>query len=359
MNYTPGYQYKIAVVKSSIYQDLWVANITSSPLDIFQTSLMRCSPIGLSEFAKTDFIIVKDSHEFPCKEYPYVSSLTTQKCLQYEKSKKNPDLPFLDDTYHRNTTINEVSHNVDDIAWEDYNIIIVINACIPDRIIEKYPEILWSYYVSENEPEWLTKKIGKYDILLNQEVQKKQNDFSIGFPYTFLGKNTLESLHNTLFSSNNRHGIFMEINNTTERPIITIPDSFKYISQITNIPIYLHQQNIMENLKAINKSSYFVKIHGRQIRGNGVLESISSGTLVLINKNLIMFDNLIPNECHVESVEDVINKINYFEKNKNEYVIMLTLQKQLLDAYYSKIPFQNLCKKYNEKLSKLRKQTNV
>jgi len=344
---------KIAVVKSSIYQDLWVTNITNNIVDIFKSSLVRCSPIGLSELAKTDFIIIKDSHEHPCKIYPYVTSLETQNSLQYEKELKYPDLPFLDNTYHKHTTIDEISHAADDIAWDDYSIVITINACIPDRIIEKYPRTLWCYYASENEDNWLVNKIGKYDVLFNQDVNKKQTDFSIGFPYTFLGPTTLETIYANLFPSNNknRHGIFMEINNTTERPVVTIPDSFQYISQMTNIPVYVHQQNIVENLKTISTCSYFIKLHGRQIRGNAVIEAISSGILVLINKKLIMYDNLVPDACHVESPQDVVDKIIFFEKNKNDYEYLITLQKHLLEEYYFKIPFQHLYQKYNEKLA--------
>lgn len=341
--------YKIAVVKSSIYQDLWITDITNNILEVFKTSLVRCPPIGLNEYANTDFIIVKDSQEYPCKSYPYVTTRQTQQSIQYSKENKYPDLPFLDDTYHKHTTIDEISYHVDDIKWDDYNIIITINACVPDRIIEKYPQLLWCYYIGENELNWMI-KLGKYDVLLNQDVNHIQSDFSVGFPYTFLGQNTLENLYNSLYNKNPvKNGIFMEINNTQERPVKTIPESFQYISKMTNISVYIHQQNIIENFKTINECSYFVKIYGRQIRGNGVIEAISSGTLVLINKNLIMFDDLIPDICHVESPEDVIRKIQYFESNKNEYDIILSLQKQLLDANYAKIPFQNLCKKYNDK----------
>ena len=50
---------KIAVVKSSVYQDLWVTNISNNPYELFKTSLVRCPPIGLAEAHGADFIIVK------------------------------------------------------------------------------------------------------------------------------------------------------------------------------------------------------------------------------------------------------------------------------------------------------------
>jgi hypothetical protein len=60
------YQLKIAVVKSSVYQDLWITNIFSNPYELFKSLLMRCPAIGLAEEYEADFIIVKDTDEYPC-----------------------------------------------------------------------------------------------------------------------------------------------------------------------------------------------------------------------------------------------------------------------------------------------------
>ena len=340
---------KIAVVKSEIYQDLWISEITSDINTIFNTSLMRCSPIGLLEYTDTEFIIIKDTNEYPSKVYTFIPPYHEQESLKYNRDVKIGGLPFLDNTYHKHTTINEIANNVDSINWNDYQIVITINACIPDRVIHKYSNILWCYYISENEPHFMNTLLGKYDVLLNQDVQNHSfPNFSIGFPYTFLGPNTLETLSSMKTTS--RNGIFMEINNTQERPVKQIPEGFKQISIATNIPIHIHNQNIVENLQTLSQSKYFVKLYGRTIRGNAVLEAISSGTLVLLNKNLIMYHELIPDECHVTTPDDVIEKINYFEKNPDEYERFIKLQKRILEEKYALKPLENLYKKYYEKL---------
>ena len=339
---------KIAVVKSEIYQDLWVSDITSNMNEVFKTSLMRCSPIGLLEYTNTEFIIIKDINEDPCKVYPGVTSYRTQQHLKYQKDTKYPDLPFLDNTHHKHTTINEVAHDVDSINWSEYNIVITINACVPNRIIQNYPHVLWCYYISENESHFMNNLLGNYDILLNQDVQNGIfPSFSIGFPYTFLGPNTLE----TLTPIDKKQGIFMEINNTQERPVREIPQGFQHISAATNIQINTHNQNILENLYTLSRSKYFVKIYGRTIRGNAVLEAISSGTLVLLNRDLIMYKDLIPDECHVVTPDDVIEKIRFFENNPIEYENSIKLQKKILEEKYALKPLENLYQKYNEKQS--------
>jgi hypothetical protein len=342
----------IAFVKSSIYQDLWISDITSDIQTIFKTSLMRCSPIGLNELINTEFIIVKESNEYPCQVNPTCYNRNNTNYLKFAKQNKYPDLPFLDETFHSHISIDEVSHEIDSINWSKYNIVITINACIPDRVIQQYPSILWCYYIGENDDHLMNQLLGKYDILLNQDVFKNEfPPFSIGFPYTFLGPYTLENLYKTINNdeTTNKHGIYIEINNTQERPVIHVPSEFNQISNIVDIPLYLHNQNIFHNLSNLYKCSYFIKLYGRVIRGNSILESISCGTLVLINKHLLIYKDLIPDECHVETPQDIIQKITFLEKNKDVYYSLLNTQRKILEENYYKKPIQQLVEKYNLK----------
>ena len=57
---------KLAIVKSSVYQDLWVCEKTKDILKVFKSTMMRTPPIGISEFFDTEFIIVKDVDAYPC-----------------------------------------------------------------------------------------------------------------------------------------------------------------------------------------------------------------------------------------------------------------------------------------------------
>ena len=244
---------RIAVVKSSVYPDLWVNDITNDFIQVFKTSIMRCPPIGLTECFSTDFIIVKDTNEFPCNINKNVFAPNTFNDMPFSKNLKVACLPFLDETYHKNITIDSVSHLVDDIEWNKYNIVICINTCIPERIISKFKEILWCYFVGENEDHYVNNIIGNYDIILNQDVYKKDlPNFSIGFPYSFIGPYTIENMmRNMNIKQTKKNGIFQEINNTTSRPVVEPhPDFFK-IGNNLNMPINLHSQNIIENITRI------------------------------------------------------------------------------------------------------------
>jgi hypothetical protein len=341
----------IAVIKSEKYPDLWVSNIRKNAIELFKTTMMRCPSIGLFEYFDTEFIIINDTCEYPCNIYSHPAKDELDNIHHITENKVHV-LPFLDDTYHKHTTMHNVSTDMDTINWSKYNIVITINACIPDRIIEEFPNVLWCYYISENDESFLQTKLGKYDVLLNQDVNQIQSaGISIGFPYTFLGPNTLESMYEQIYPDKPRrpHGMFIEINNMLERPVVCPSPEFQHISEECNIPVHIHKQNILENLHTLCNSKYYIKIYGRRIRGNGVLEAISAGALVLMNRSLVMYDDLIPDECDIKTSEDIINKITYFENNASEYEYMKRLQKQLLENLYAKKPANDLYNEYKKK----------
>jgi hypothetical protein len=340
---------KIAFVKSSVYQDLWVCDISNDFNEIFRTSLMRCPAIGLAEHFNTDFIIIKDTDEYPCNLNKNCLSYLRYDNMKYSKKNKYPDLPFLDETYHEHISIDSVAYNADDIDWNKYNIVIAMNNCISNKIINKYNKILWCYYNGENEEHILNNLIKNYDISLNQDINKQNlPDHSIEFPYTFLGPNTIEKINLNIPS--NKEGIYMEINNTTERPVKNIPFEFLEISKTCNIPIIIHDQNIVENCKKLYNSKYFIKLLGRVLRGNSLLEAISAGVLILANKNLVTYNDLIHDNCHITNYQEVIEKINYYDNNKDEYDKVIEFQRNILFERYFSNPINNLYKKYYEKM---------
>ena len=178
-------------------------------------------------------------------------------------------------------------------------------------------------------------------------------DWMIGCPYSFMGAFTIENMAYALgvglSGGSPKQGIFMEINNTTERPVVSIPSEFSLISEETGHPIVVHRQNIVENIGRITKSKYFVKLLGRVIRGNGILEVVSAGTLILANKNLVMLHELVLDECHVESVDNVVAKIRWFDENPAEYAAAVEKQRLILHERFYKEPVEKLARLYGEK----------
>jgi len=335
---------KIAVVKSSVYQDLWVTDISNNPYDLFKSSMMRCPPIGLAEEFGADFIIVKDTDEYPCQSNKNCLGPYTD-FIHFSKVTNVVGKPFIHEV------LDSIAYNVDTIDWSKYNIVMCINTCIPARVTEKYPNTMWCYWIGENNDQLVMNKLKCYDLVLNQDVFKRNlPTFSIGFPYTYIGDKTIENIVKLHYKINVdnlvKTGIFMEINNTRERPVKNIPDIFIHISQNTGHEVIKHTEDILENAKNLVEAKYYVKLLGRRIRGNGVLECISAGTLILTSDTLVEFNDLILPECKIQTHNDVILKIKYYDANPELYKDAIKRQRELLNLTYFKGPYNNLIEKY-------------
>ena len=329
---------KIAVVKSSVYQDLWVTDISNNPRDLFKSSMMRCPPIGLAEKYGADFIIVEDTDDYPCG--------SNKNCFPPFKNFK--ELSISKGKPYIHEKVDSVAKNPDIIDWSKYNIVMCINTCIPARIIAKYPNILWCYWVGENEEHLVMNKVSCYDLILNQDVMRKGlPDYSIGFPYTYIGPKTIENIVN--LGPIIKRGIFMEINNTSERPVRNIPSVFQSMSLETGHPIIRHSEDIIENATNLSKAKYYVKLLGRKIRGNSCLESISADTLILADYNLVTYNDLILPECRITSYSDITLKIKYYDENPEVYKEAIERQRILLNTEYFDGPYYKLIDKFIKK----------
>jgi hypothetical protein len=308
---------------------------------------MRCPAIGLAEKYQADFIIVRDCtphlRHLNCIDAKHYTQ------LQFATSQKNPELPFLDETFHKDITIDSVANDAESVDWSKYHIVITINACIPEHIVRRYPNTLWCYFSGENR-HYMDRLIDGYHVILNQNVGvSPKNAYTIGFPYSFLLPDTLERLYAHKFGRcvPTKRGVFMEINNTQERPVRSVPNEFQYISKKTGgMPIFAHSQNIVENLKRVCESKYFVKLLGRLIRGNSVVECVSAGTLILANPRLVMYNDLIHPICYCFTPEEVIARIAFFEKKPDEYVKIVAYQRERLTRFYCENPMELLVAKY-------------
>ena len=334
---------KIALVKQEIYQDLYVCAKGSSPEDTLLSSIMRVGPIGLIEELNADFYIVKEEKNRETQLYkkvvphitPYLHLLKTDTADKLPgQSFKSPGSPFPNGKF---------AVDCHTINWGLYDIVITINIALPTSIIQKYPQSLFCYMIGEANMATEKVRFG-YDVTLNQMARGivAQHCGVVDFPYTFVGPNTLERImQRVLGRSSERKGVFMEINSTTERPVTKIPPHFIPLKN-AGYDIILHKQNIRENLTSIYDSKYFVKMGGRCIRGNSVAEAISLGSLVIMDKSQVIHSELIPDECNVKSMQEVIELITKLDNEPRLYLSLLNHQRTILKELFYDAPLQSL-----------------
>ncbi|WP_346856195.1 hypothetical protein [uncultured Draconibacterium sp.] len=356
---------KIALVKQEIYQDLYVCPVTErDAARILFSSNMRVGPIGLMAELGADFFIVKEENEKETQIYrkviPHLAdkvkllkTLPLNKVPGWERRKIGSIL-----------SQGELAVNGSDIDWGQYDIVISINISLPTHTILKYPQTLFAYMIGEANMATFWPCFG-YDAYLNQNARGivQQKCGIIDFPYTFLKGDTLQAMMQPYMPADyKRKGVFMEINSTKERPVTKVPDHFKVLEE-HGFEVILHQDLIFDNLKNLCRSKYFVKMGGRTIRGNSAAEAISCGALAIMNRNEVIHKELIIDECHVTTMEEVLRLINELEQDELKYNQLLKKQKEIVTHYFYDCPLQSIencledkrSRKYTTKYSSVRK----
>ena len=337
-------QPRIALLKQEVYQDLYVCPVTEKhPGSVLFSSSGRVGPIGLVADLGADFYIIKEEQAWETQIYrkviPHIA-----KDLQLLKTQTLDKLPGqafkVPGSPYPNGKFAIDAHSVD---WGMYDMVISINVALPTRLVRQYPRTLFAYMIGEANLATGKARFG-YDVSLNQMARGivASHCGQVDFPYTFVGADTLERiLQQQLQRPSKRQGIFMEINSTTERPVKRVPEHFKPLEN-TGHDILLHRQKISENLQNIYDAKYFIKWGGRPIRGNSVAEAVSLGALAIMNRNEVIHHELIIDECHVSSIEELLELIRRLDADAALYENLRTKQRTVLQDLFFDKPLRSL-----------------
>lgn len=350
---------KIALVKQDVYQDLYVHDRNALSEEILFSSIMRVGPIGLIYELGADFYIIKEASEFEeCRAWEKVLPLPPEHFRDLKRKHVldtklemaafiQPGSPFS----HKNYSV-----DYSKVDWGYYDIVISINFSIPTHEIIKHQNTLWCYMIGEANM-FQDKLYFGYDVSLNQMTRGIISNDSpiVDFPYTFVKGDTLRRLIKSIsYNSIQKEGIFIEINSVEERPVLCAP-KLNFLEK-AGYKLKYHKQNIKENLLQVYGSKYFVKFGGRVIRGNSVIESISLGTVVLMNPNELIHSQLLPKDSWIFSEDELIEKIRFLDNNPTAYNKLLRQQQTLVDHFAFNCPYQSLL---NLRQAKLRANAKI
>ncbi len=332
---------KVALVKQVVYQDLYVCDIkTKDPLEILYSSIARVGPIGLITEFISDFIIVDITEDLETLEYKKVIPFLADELdkLRVMSLNKIKGQEFWEPGSELSN--GHFMQNVDCINWSNYDLVVGINVPIPARVIKEHKKTLFAYMIGEANM-FLDYPHFNYDVVLTQEIRGVYNSKLgiIDLPYTFLKSNTLSNIIN---STDYKKGFFIEINSISERPVLDAPPIFKKLSKELGIPYYLHKQLIKDNLLQLKQAKYFIKFGGRPTRGNGALEAISIGCLVLIRKEEIIHNEILLEELDFQSYIELFEILQKLETQHDFYISCLSKQQSLLNKYCFEIPLNCL-----------------
>lgn len=342
---------KIALVKQDLYDDLYVCKNRTSIDEAFLSTLMRTGPLGLFEpDIDADYLIIKEQKERECQAYQKSNRMSKKLKWQLQNL---PAYKIDADSFRFKKPLSEHCHkeyaqDPYSIDWSKYDIVISVNVAVPTAIVKKYPDTLWCYMYGEANSETPYPRYG-YDVLITQDITGTVAPSlgKVDFPYTFLEPDTLEKIAQKLFGKiKTKSGVFAEINNTTERPVTSCPP-LDFVKKLGH-EVILHSQDIKENLKNLYRAKYFVKVTGRVIRGNSVIEAVSAGTLVLMNPKDLMHSQILPKECWIHDAKEASALIKKLDADPKFYKSLLAKERELIQRYVVDAPLESLyaCLRY-------------
>jgi len=344
---------RVAFVKQDCYQDLWIGNENETYLDLILSTQMRIGPIGLITQCKSKFFIVQFDQSHKGTDYfrhqSFISDHDVKLIKEYRAENTSGYLSSQSTKLHAN-----YSQLVEQVDWSMFDVVICINSPFPRRLRKYYQDVLWACMPGEGlcgDPKLHNLN---YDCYLTHNwasASVPHKGIYVDFPYTFLGADDLVSISH--FTENSeRQGIYLEINsgNKQERPpkLSSIPDAIMLHAK-TGLTIKTHKGTIDSHLTDLITSKYFIKLGGRPTRGNAFMEAISAHTLILMSKDDCFGNMTLPEATYFENIDDLIQKILYFESNPIPYYLLLEKQKQCLVQYGIRFPLEQLAYVFNSK----------
>lgn len=337
---------KIAFVKQDVYQDLYVAGTNETAEELLCSSIMRVGPIGLFTLLDADFYIVKEENTPECRAWEKVIPHYNKRWFRQLKTLPHSQTDFPEaKPFQSKPNVSHASFakSAYDVDWSVYDIVIAINFPIPRCIVETHQNTLWCYMIGEANV-FMKRIYHGYDVSLTQQTRgliARDLGF-VDFPYSFIGPSCLEFIASRYLGRDSaRMGVYLEINSVRDLDGDNLSDMKRRWLQSAH-PLKFHRQGILQNLCELYDSKYFVKVGGRFIRGNSVIEAISSGTLVLMDPADVHHSQLLPKECWVYSEDEALQKINVLDKNNDRYEALLHEQRSRVQAFVVDAPMESL-----------------
>jgi hypothetical protein len=317
---------KIAFIKESSYQDLWIGSNRESIQDLVLNTHMRIGPVALIDTFQSDFYIVPPNLDFSAiklrrAQLPHISE------EEYERIRNRADSCFFSSCTTR--VPRDYETQIHTIDFSSYSIVICINQAIPDHIRSFFPHVVWIClpgegvipYPNNDWNFWITHNCPTFFSLFRWK--------RIDMPYTFIYPDFLRYFNKI---SNSKRGIYIEINSVSKEnrsKASHIIDNIIPLSTL-GLPISFHPDSTSSHINLLHVSKYYVKTGGRPIRGNGLIEAMAANLICLIKPDHCFGALRLPSFCYYRNYDELAQKIAVLESDPQLYALILKKQRAIL-----------------------------
>lgn len=287
---------RIALVKQDCNEDLYCCGPDATAFETITSTLLRSGPASLFTLFDTRFFIVRTEPDAEC-------NIWKEKSDPLQWAPQAWFEAFREHVPGRDHGQSQFARSVDDIPWQEFDLVISIDVSVPARVTARFPQVVWAYYVRElKAPSWrasFAAPLPGQDLYLSQLFAPRKERHAphvVDFPYHFHHCGVFHQLSgrgSTLNADDTRRrGVFVEYHTarTASRaelqalaefgPVyacLATDDQFDAKSG-ERIPA---RSMSPEGLHALMTSKYHVKWGGRAIFGTAKIEAIAAGCVVL------------------------------------------------------------------------------
>ena len=336
---------RVALVKQDVYTNLYCAPTFSSFSDTIGSSLRHTGPAAFLKIFNCDYHIVKVEADLECNIWKEKITDCGQGDQDYYFRQRLREAVYPPNMDWQQGAL---AKSVNDISWSDYDIIISVDLAVPERIVRRHTQALWCYYVSEPCMRSYKKSretpLAGYDIFLNQRFSPRhfslnklhELDFPFAFQYSGIFDDFRENITEPV-------GIFIEAHSAS---ILSDADH-KLLEQFG--PISTTSTATASILRALLNSRYFVRLGGRRLWGNSMVEAVACGTLALGNPGEYKNRSLYCSGSRIRTFDDCMRLIDFYETHSNRRHSVLADQTQRLNHFCFYKPLASLLSSYQNK----------
>ncbi len=362
---------KIALVKQNVYQDLYVTN-SKSPREIIDSSIRRCGPVGLLVDCKAHFFIVNVKDNQECNVWKQKFYDCKQEPISFYQNFANERM----NVGGKSISQKELSVDIEDIRWGEYDIVISIDVCFPSSFTKLYPKVLWCYMPGEPCMKIYSKSILKildgYDVFLNQELPyypityrdwlripfyrsfnlpfytpkkwKPSKEIQLDFPYTLSRFDSIERIYS---KNQTKTGIAFEFYSYKQLNVSCLMQDKKL--QILKDGM---SKKMERRLVSLTQTKYFVTDSDQYKRGNGLVEAMSAGCLCLSTKGQYLknYQKLMGDLGSFNNIDEIFEFIEWLENDSEKFSHHKSEQDKRVNYRCFELPLKRLFELHDYKL---------
>lgn len=356
--------YKIAFVKQVVYQDLYCCSSNASLSDRVLSSFWRTGPVGLFTAYNADFYIIDLEPDPECNLWQEKARHPGGPDFNFYMSllkEPQPGYAYAQGAFAR---------KADSIDWSIYDIVVCMDTPIPARITRKHKKTLWAYYIGEpgRQGSYHTsfqKPVEGYDCFLTQNFVAQHPAYAphvIEFPYNLQYFPCYEELFNRSIDDASRSGILLQLHTALgfskqqKKRLAKISPLLARKGKSADMPLD-------QMLDVMCRAKYFLFFArggaGQRdiFRGNVIIDPIAGGCLVIAHPASLMNQDLLSPLTSVYSFDQLVERVEFFEKNPTIFARELALQREKCNYLCFTRPMEQLFEKCAQKNHVMKNKT--